>query len=182
MKSNTIECTFCGRELTEFDSIAITTDDTPSCERCENDCWRDTNMVVTFSPEGITTSDWCAEFGFREDTTHDGITDFEWFGAGHRGHYKAVLQDGYTEVCEGWVTGDYDDVHHKHLFNKFLRLMEKSQSYEALPCEFVIAFGSTSNVFSRTAIMVVKQEHFDRFVEFLYQNDFPVSSLQKALD
>jgi hypothetical protein len=181
------KCDGCEKCLdNDRDFFAYGKDDKIYCESCESSAWDYSNTVVVVQDGEITKYRWCSEFGYRntedwEEADLDSVTGFEYVRTdGWRGYWNAQIGEDYTVVANGWSTGRWEDVAYKHDFNDFV---EKIGSGDLeCPFELVFAYGLTSNVFSVSSDVVIKESDLETFTEWIAQEaGLSVEDLKNAL-
>jgi hypothetical protein len=180
-------CSSCDQELDqENDLYAYNRKDEIICEGCEQSAWDYANTVVVVKDGEITKYLWCSDFGYRniedwEDADLDSVTGFEYVRTdGWRGYWNAQIGEGYAVVANGWSTGRWEDVAYKHDFNDFV---EKIGSGDLeCPFELIFAYGLTSNVFSVSSDVVIREVDLEAFTEWIAQEaGLSLDDLQNAL-
>ena len=167
-------CSSCQTEInTDNDFYRYNRKDEILCESCEQSAWEYSNTVVTVKDGEVKTYRWCDDFGFVdteywESAELDSVTGFEYVRTdGWRGYWNAQIGEGYKVVANGWSTGKWDDVAYKHDFNDFVEQIGKGEL--ECPFELIFAYGLTSNVFSVASDVVIKEEDFEAFSEWIAQ-------------
>jgi hypothetical protein len=182
----TWKCSSCSVEYTENDFEAINLKGESLCESCESSAW-DYPCTTIVTQNGTTTSYiWCEDFGYRdreyfEDAELDSVTGFKYVRTdGWRGYWDAVIGEGYTTLANGWATGSWSDVPWKHKFNDLIESIQKGEL--ECPYELVFGFGLTSNVFSTSVDVVIKEKNIKKFTEWLEQEaGITLSDLEDSL-
>lgn len=161
----------------------------PICESCEQNAWNHHQSVFVCEDGESKKFIWCEEMGWRsaeyfEQEEPSGVETWKYVRTdGWRGYYAPILKDGYTDIASGWVTGRYDDVRYKHTFNDLYdRIIEGE-----IDCPFrvIFAFGLTSNVFSVTGDVIVRESDAEKFGEWLIAEaglENGIDDLQSALN
>ena len=95
------------------------------------------------------------------------IKEEKWVNTGgYRGHTDWVLNDGFVEYSEGWVTGHPDET--------TKRKSELSELYDDLrtgklvpPVTIWWVFGVTSNIFSTASSIIIKKKDMKKLDKWL---------------
>jgi len=168
---NLCTCPSCGIQLDENDFVAINLEGESLCESCESSAWQYTNKVLVAHEGEISSYEWCSDFGFRDREYHEqcdpeGVDGFTYHRTdGWRGYWQPEISKGFIDVASGWATDSYDDVPWKHKFNA---LVDNIQSGElSCPYKIVFVFGLTSNVFSTSTDVLVKESELEKFTTWL---------------
>jgi hypothetical protein len=168
---NLCTCSSCGNEITENDFVAINLAGESLCESCESSAWEYTNKVLVAHEGELTSYEWCSDFGFRdleyyEQSDPDGVDGFTYHRIdGWRGYWEPEISKGFIDVASGWSTGRYDDVSWKHKFNDLMSDIQQGEL--SCPCKIVFVFGLTSNVFSASTDVLIKETELEKFTNWL---------------
>jgi hypothetical protein len=183
---NTTKCTSCEAEINENDFVALTQDGEEYCESCEQNAWEYPNTIYTMKNGEKTKYLWCSPFGFRnaeywEEESPNGVEGFKYHRTdGWRGYWDTEIQKGYIPLASGWSTGKWSDVAYKHTFNDFVD--DILDGTIECPYELIFSFALTSNVFSVSSDVIIKESDLDSFTEWLIQETgYNVDDLKKAL-
>jgi hypothetical protein len=143
------------------------------CESCYEQDVNSASTLFIVSPEGakkFIIGDYVRfnEYGdplWGEDA--ELIASREWRSTdGWRGYQHTTL-NGWTEVLDGWTTGDWDDAvgRRKRDFNQWVEELIGGTS----DCPFTVAVlvEPTSNVFSTGVSVLVKDRDRDDFITYL---------------
>ena len=165
-----MKCKHCKSVIEENDFYAYDKNSDPVCESCEQSAWGYANTVVVYNLSEKQTFKWCDEFGFRDDYWEErnpkAVSGFKYVRTGGwRGYWDVIIADGYKAVASGWSTGSWSDVPWKHLFNDFCEKI--SEGEVECPFELTFAFGLTSNVFSVSSDVIIKESEMDSFLEWM---------------
>lgn len=165
-----MNCKHCESVIEENDFYTDDKNGDPVCESCEQSAWGYANTVVVYNLSEKQTFKWCDEFGFRDDYWEErnpkAVSGFKYVRTdGWRGYWDVIIADGYKTVAFGWSTGRWDDVPWKHLFNDFCESI--SEGEVECPFELTFAFGLTSNVFSVSSDIIIKESEMDSFLEWM---------------
>ena len=161
MNQPTTKCSHCERELDENDFCTFDKDGNDVCESCESDAWNYANSVITIHGEDKKSYLWCEAFGFREreyfeEESPNGVDGFKYVRTdAWRGYWDVEIAHGYTTLASGWATGSYSDVPWKHAFNDLVDRIQEGELQP--PVELIFAFGLTSNVFSTSTDVIVRE-------------------------
>lgn len=190
MEESTMEkCAHCGEEFNSDNGGTTDKNGEPICESCESNAWNYSNVVTVAKGGEVTEYIWCSEFGFRtreylEEVNGghpDGVIDWKYKQTdGWRGYHYPELEEGWITIMDGWTTGNWDDVPWKHKFNDFAGKIFSGE----VECPFtvVIASGLTSNVFSTTADVIVKESDAEAFTEWVNaEMGYSIEDLKRAL-
>jgi hypothetical protein len=183
---NLCTCNGCGKELDENDFVAINLEGESLCESCESSAWDYTNKVMIAHEGEVTNFEWCSDFGFRDTQYYEqcdpaGVDGFKYHRTdGWRGYWEPIVSKGFVDIASGWATGDYSDVPWKHKFNA---LIDEIQSGElSCPYKMVFVFGLTSNVFSMSTDVLVKEAELERFTNWLQEEaGLSIDDLKQSL-
>lgn len=167
------KCSGCDAELNENDFVATNLKGESLCESCETSAWQYSNSVIVAHEGEVKTYEWCSDFGFRDCEYYEysdpaGVDGFTYHRSdAWRGYWSPDVSKGFIDIASGWATGDYSDVPWKHKFNA---LVDDIQSGElSCPYKVVFAFGLTSNVFSTSTDVLVKEAELERFTNWLQE-------------
>jgi len=183
---NITECASCGAEITENDFVAYTLDGVEYCESCEQNSWEYANTIITIENGQITKYLWSSPFGFRDVKYWDaespnGVEGFTYHRTdGWRGYWDVDIKNGYVSLASGWSTDRWSDVDYKHIFNDFVDDILEGKTN--CPFELIFSFALTSNVFSTSSDIIIKESQLDSFTEWLIQETgYNVEDLKNAL-
>jgi len=172
MENNVIKCACCSAEInTDTDCEYITKSGESYCESCEQSAWDYPCQVISVQNGESKKYYWCAEFGYRdaeyfEEADIDAVPNFKYVRTdAWRGYWDVEIGAGYTNLASGWSTGYYEDVPWKHKFND---LVDDVLSGELIcPYEIIFSFAPTSNVFSTSSDVIVRESEIDYITEWL---------------
>jgi hypothetical protein len=184
-KNTTNVCASCSQEIGEF--IAVSLKGELICESCEQNAWDHPCSVITSHHGEIKRYRWCEMFGFRdaqhwENSDPNGVSGFKYVSTdGWRGYWDVVIADGYTTLASGWSTGIYYDVSHKHGFNNLVENIQDGTL--ECPYELIFAFGLTSNVFSLSSDVIIRESDIEDFSKWLVEKaGLSIEELQSTLN
>jgi hypothetical protein len=186
-ENNTIACHSCKEPIGENDFIAITLDGESICESCEGSAWDYCCTAIATQNGEITKYEWCSEFGFRDMKYYDSLEEIEGLDGfkyvrtdGWRGYWDSVVADGYTTLASGWSTGRYDDVAYKHKFNDLVdNILDGTLE---CPYQIIFAFGLTSNVFSVSSDVIIRESEVEAFTNWLSaEAGITIEELERSL-
>jgi hypothetical protein len=165
-------CSCCKKEINEDrDPVYFTQSGEVYCEGCESDAWQYANTVIVCKDGENRKYIWCQEFGFRdtewwEEASPNGVERFNYVRTdGWRGYWDTIVEDGYTTLASGWSTGRWSDVPWKHKFNDFVDSIADGEV--ECPFELIFSFGLTSNVFSTSSDVIIRESKLEAFTEWL---------------
>jgi hypothetical protein len=184
--NTTNACASCSEEIGENDFIAINLKGESICESCEQNAWEYACSVITSHHGEIKKYRWCEEFGFRdaeywEESDPNGVSGFKYVRTdGWRGYWDVVIAEGYTTLASGWSTGRWDDVSYKHGFNDLVENIQDGTL--ECPYELIFAFGLTSNVFSISSDVIIRESDIEKFSQWLVEEaGLSIEELQSTL-
>lgn len=115
---NIISCGVCTVHVPE-DECNIDVYNRKVCPVCQEDILQQTATVKLYTATNQSTYKWNSLFGFTDvngvSTTMTGINGYDI----RPNAMVAILDNNYTPVIRGWMTGRYDTVKHKHASNDF---------------------------------------------------------------
>jgi hypothetical protein len=180
------QCVSCEQELEENDFFAFDLKGNPVCESCEQSAWQYKNTIVSVHGNDKNIYDWCEEFGFRNRETYDedspsGVEGFEYVSSSAwRGYWNVIIAEGYKSIASGWSTGDYSDVPWKKAFHELTTAISDGNAEP--PVELIFSFGQTSNVFSTTTDIILKESDIERFAHWVeYRIGVSIDDLKNSL-
>ena len=168
---NLCTCSSCDNEIDNNDFVAINLKGESLCESCESSAWQYTNKVVVAHEGEISSYEWCSDFGFRdlenfEQCDPAGVDGFTYHRTdGWRGYWEPEISKGFIEVASGWATDSHDDVPWKHKFNDLVDNIHTGEL--SCPYKIIFVFGLTSNVFSTSTDVLVKESELEKFTTWL---------------
>lgn len=183
---NLCTCPSCGIQLDENDFVAINLEGESLCESCESSAWGHTNKVMVAHEGEITSYEWCRDFGFRDLESYEqcdpaGVDGFTYHRTdGWRGYWEAKVSKGFIDVASGWSTGRHDDVSWKHKFNDLITDIQGGKL--SCPYKIVFVFGLTSNVFSVSTDVLIKETDIEKFTTWLQEEaGLSIDDLKQSL-
>lgn len=186
-QKNIIKCASCQAEIdTDRDGSYITRSGEEICESCEQSAWEYPCQVIEVVGGESTKYLWCSEFGYRnaeyfEEAEVEAIPEFKYVRTdGWRGYWDVVLGSGYKSIASGWSTGYYDDVQYKHLFNDLCDQIMEGEVFP--PVKVYFAFAPTSNVFSTSSDIIIREADEEAFIGWLSDEmGIEIEDVKKAL-
>lgn len=170
-----LRCSNCDT-LFEKDRMYKDADGNWLCDQCANDTWNYPTTVV-YMPSGkpIEKSEYNRimnetrnfETGDYDSAPPDPIKSEFWKSTdAWRGYTDWTLQNGFVEYSSGWVTGMPDETTTRKA--DLADLYEKLYEFRLIcPVDLWWIFGVTSNVFSTSTTIVVREEDKDDLVAWL---------------
>ena len=169
---NKKKCTSCEKLIDKIDiepGPYYDIDDKIICEECWNaeqeSAGEYASSCFHFGPDGPDEPEY-----FSEKLNHYCGTEYpepvkneKWVSSdAWRGYTDFVLNPGYVEVADGWVTGWPDSTVQRKI--ELGEIFQKLQNGEIkCPVEVWWLFGITSNVFSTASTIVVRENDVESF-------------------
>ena len=180
MKKKTI-CSLCGEPIKKQDDRMLTIKGELSCMSCYENRYEYASTCFCFSPTGNSTEHFSRAFGNEDGEFPEPVKEEKWIRTdAWRGYTDWTLNEGFVEVCSGWVTGMPDSSTRRKV--TLADYFEKIKDRELIPpVEIWWIFGMTSNVFSTASTIVCRVEELPALQQWLEEAAGGLENIENML-